>query len=78
MAMAESKPRRPRAPRKPVKEIECAEARFVAHHALNAVELTVVDQTGRGYRTWIGADLAPHAALKFCGAVMRLTGADST
>jgi hypothetical protein len=76
MAMAESKPRRPRAPRKPVKEIECAEARFVAHHALNAVELTVVDQTGRGFRTWIGADVAPHVALRFCAAVVHLISGD--
>jgi hypothetical protein len=32
----------------------------------------------RSYRTWVGADLAPTAALKFGAAVMRLLGADAT
>jgi hypothetical protein len=76
--MAKPKPTRQRARRNPVREIECAELRIVAHHALNCIEMTLTDPAGRGYRTWIGADLAPHAALKFCGAVMRLTGADPT
>jgi hypothetical protein len=31
-------------------EIECAELRTLAHAHLNAVELTVVDPSGRGSR----------------------------
>jgi hypothetical protein len=42
------------------------------HTALIAVELTVVYPAGRGFRTWIGADLAPRAALPFCAATVRL------
>jgi hypothetical protein len=37
--------------------------------------LTVVDPNGRGYRTWIGGDLAPAAALRFVGATLRLISA---
>jgi hypothetical protein len=76
--MADAKPTRRRARRNPIREIEAAELRIVAHHVLNAVELTVVDQTGRGFRTWIGADLAPTAALRFCAATVRLIGGDPT
>jgi hypothetical protein len=53
-------------------EIECGNIRFAAHSALNALELTVTSPEGNGYRTWIGADLAPRAALLFCAAVVRL------
>ncbi len=49
---------------------------FVAHTALNAVELTVVDPAGRGFRTWIGAAVAPSAALRFCAATVRLVEGD--
>jgi hypothetical protein len=59
-------------------EIECAELRTIAHLGLNAVELTVVDPSGKGFRTWLGADLAPTAALRFCAAVVRLIGGDPT
>jgi hypothetical protein len=55
-----------------ITEIECGEIRFVAHRELEAIELTVVDPAGRGFRTWIGADLAPRAALLFCAATVRL------
>jgi hypothetical protein len=77
MATDDSKRRRaPRKPRQPaIVEIEAAEFRTVAHHQLNAVELTVVDPNGRGYRTWIGGDLAPAAALRFVGATLRLISA---
>jgi hypothetical protein len=61
-----------------ITEIECAELRTVARATLNAVELTVLDQTGRGFRTWIGADAAPSAALKFCAATVRLISGDPT
>ena len=60
----------------PVVELECAEFRTVAHHALNAIELTVTDPAGNGYRIWIGADVAPAAALRFGAAVVRLIGDD--
>jgi hypothetical protein len=53
-------------------EVECAELRTIAHTALNAVELTITAPDGNGYRTWIGADYAPRAALKFCAATVRL------
>jgi hypothetical protein len=80
--MATDDSKRPSARRKPrepaIVEIEAAELRTIAHHALNAVELTVVDPSGRGFRTWIGADLAPSAALRFCAAVVRLIGGDPT
>jgi hypothetical protein len=36
-------------------EIECAELRTIAHLGLNAVELTVVDPSGKGFRTWLGS-----------------------
>ena len=66
--------------RKPesITEIECAEIRTIAHQALNAVELTLTDQAGNGFRIWIGADLAPTAALRFCAATVRLIGGDQT
>jgi hypothetical protein len=51
---------------------------IVAHHALAAVELTVVDQEGRGYRTWVGADVAPAVALRFFGALIRLISPEVT
>jgi hypothetical protein len=79
--MAEPKGTRRRARRKlpeGIVEIECAELRTVAHRELEAVELTVVDPNGNGYRTWIGADLAPHAALRFCAATVRLVEAIPT
>ena len=44
----------------------------MAHTTLNAVEWTVTDPEGRGFRTWVGADLAPRAALLFCAATVRL------
>jgi hypothetical protein len=37
-----------------ITEIELADITFVTHRALNAVELTVVDSSGAGYRTWLG------------------------
>jgi hypothetical protein len=58
-----------------ITEIECAELRAIADGELNAVELTVLDPAGNGYRTWIGADRAPEAALRFVGATLRLLGA---
>ena len=76
--MAEAKASRRRARRNPVVELECCELRILAHRELNAIELTVIDPAGKGYRTWIGADLAPSAALHFCGATMRLIEADQT
>jgi hypothetical protein len=74
--MAEAKPTRHRARRNPIIELEAAEVRIVAHFELAAVELTVTDQNGRGYRTWIGFDIAPHCALRFCAATVRLLGGD--
>ena len=71
--MAESKTTHRRRRNKPgITELECAGNQIVAHHALNAVEITLVDQDGRGVRTWVGADVAPAIALRFFGAVMRL------
>ena len=58
-------------------EIELGNIRFAAHTALNALELTVTAPDGSGYRTWIGADLAPRAALLFCAAVVRLVEGDA-
>jgi hypothetical protein len=59
-------------------DLECGEIRFLAHRELEAVELTVTDPSGNGYRTWLGVDLAPTAALRFCAAVVRLIGGDPT
>jgi hypothetical protein len=78
MAMAEAKTTRRRTRSKPVIELECSAFQVVAHHHLNAVELTVVDQDGRGFRTWVGADIAPTAALRFCAAVVRLVSIEVT
>jgi hypothetical protein len=78
MDMGSRQPTRHRARHNPVSEIECAELHTVAHHTLHALELTVVDPEGRGFRTWIGADVAPHAALRFCAATVRLIGGDPT
>jgi hypothetical protein len=74
--MAGQKTTRRRARRNSIVEQEAAEVRIVAHFELAAVELTVTDQTGRGYRTWIGYDIAPHVALRFCAATVRLLGGD--
>ena len=60
----------------PSNEIEAVEIRFLAHGELNAVELTVLDQNGRGFRSWIGADRVSEAALRFVGATLRLLGAE--
>jgi hypothetical protein len=76
--MAGSKATRRGGRSNPIREIETAGVQIVAHHALNAVELTVVDEAGRGYRTWFGADAAPTVALRFFGAVMRLIAVEVT
>ena len=77
--MAKPKATRGRGCSKPgIVELECAGVQILAHHALNAVELTVVDQDGRGFRTWLGADVAPAVALRFFGAVMRLIAPEVT
>ena len=49
---------------------------FVADRLLNAIELAVTDPAGNGYRTWIGAAVAPSAALRFCAATVRLIERD--
>jgi hypothetical protein len=55
-----------------VTEFECGTITFIAHHTLNAVEITVTAPDGFGYRTWLGAAEAPAAALHFCAATVRL------
>jgi hypothetical protein len=57
-----------------ITDLECGEARFVCHHELDAIEVTVTDPAGVGFRTWVGRDFAATAALHFVGAVMRLLG----
>ncbi len=64
--------RRARRRKTAIVEIEAAEVRIVSHFELAALELTVTDQNGCGYRTWVGHDIAPHVALKLCAAVVRL------
>jgi hypothetical protein len=57
---------------------ERAQASTIARPELHATEVTVTDPAGRGYRTWIGADLAPTAALRLCATVVRLLGSNPT
>jgi hypothetical protein len=41
---------------------------------LNAVELTVTDAAGDGFKTWFGFDQALDTAMKLIGAIARLRG----
>jgi hypothetical protein len=53
-------------------EIEAVGIGIRADLALNAIEFWVTDQTGAGFRTWIGADRAAHVALQFAIAAADL------
>ena len=53
-------------------DLECAGIGFRPDHDLNAIGIWVTASTGKGIRTWIGADAAPSAALRFCAATVRL------
>jgi hypothetical protein len=82
MDMGSEKPTRRRARRNPSEpsmiDLELGTIAFTAHRELEAVEMTVISPEGRGFKTWLGSDIAAVTALRFVGAVMRLISADPT
>jgi hypothetical protein len=75
MATDQSKGRNPsRNPGNPITDVEATNVAVHGNAGLNAVELTVTDAVGDGFRTLFGLDQAIDVAMRLIGSVARLRG----
>jgi hypothetical protein len=75
MATSEDKGRNPsRNPGNPITDVEATNVDVRGDAGLNAVEMTVTDARGDGFRTYFGLDQALDVVLRVVAAVARLRG----